>query len=174
VPAAWPDVIERLGAHGIDVEIINQPREVEVEIYRLGAPSHGEEPYEGRLLVEAETAPEEMSRTYARGSARIPTDQPLGVLATLLLEPDSPDSFFRWGFFSDVFQRTEYAESYVLEPLAEQMLEADPALRVEFEQRLENDKEFAASSRQRLQWFYERSPLLDTNWRIYPVGRELP
>ena len=57
---------------------------------------------------------------------------------------------------------------------AEQMLEADPALRIAFEERLTTDEEFAANPRQRLEWFYERSPLLDSNWRLYPVGRELP
>ena len=174
VPAAWPEVIERLIAHGIDLQVIEEPREVEVESYRLGSPTYGDEPYEGRLRVEAEARPEMLTRTYAAGSARIPTDQPLAVLVTLLLEPDSPDSFFQWGFFSEVFQRTEYAEAYVLEPLAEQMLEADPGLRAEFENRLTTDEEFASSPRQRLSWFYERSPLLDARWRLYPIGRELP
>jgi murein tripeptide amidase MpaA len=174
VPAAWPQVIERLAAHGIDLEVLEQPRSVEVEVYRLGSPTYGDEPFEGRLRVEAEATPETMTRIYARGSVRVPTDQPLGVLATLLLEPESPDSFFQWGFFSEVFQRTEYAEAYVLEPLAEQMLAADPALQSEFAAHLASDEEFAASPRQRLQWFYERSPLLDSNWRLYPVGREMP
>ena len=174
VPAAWPEVIERLAAHGIEMEMLERAREVDVEMYKLDSPTYGEGPYEGRLRVEAAGAPEMLTRSYPPGSARVPVDQPLGVLATLLLEPASPDSFFQWGFFSEIFQRTEYAESYVLEPLADQMLNADPDLRAEFEQRLATDEEFAASPRQRLTWFYERSPLLDNRWRLYPVGRELP
>jgi len=174
VPAAWSGVIERLEAHGIEMEILAQHRELELEMYRLGSPEYSDEPFEGRLRVEAEATPTLLRQTLAPGSARISTDQPLGVLATLLLEPSSTDSFFQWGFFSGIFQRTEYAESYVLEPLAEQMLENDPALRQEFEARLAEDEEFATSPRQRLTWFYERSPLLDTRWRLYPVGRELP
>lgn len=174
VPAAWPEIIERLSLHGIEIEILTEPSEVEVEMYRLGEPLYSEEPFEGRSRVEAEATPTLARQSFAPGSARIATKQPLGVLATLLLEPASPDSFFQWGFFSEVFQRTEYAESYVLEPLAEQMLEHDPELRREFEERLATDEAFAASPRQRLSWFYERSPLLDTRWRLYPVGRELP
>jgi len=173
VPAAWSDVIERLAAHGIEMEILDEARSLEVEMYRLGEPEYSTEPFEGRWRVEAEAVPSSVPQTFATGSARVSTDQPLGVLVSLLLEPASPDSFFQWGFFSEVFQRTEYAESYVLEPLAEQMLAADPSLREEFEKRLAEDKEFAASPRQRLYWFYERSPLLDTRWRLYPVGREL-
>ena len=91
----------------------------------------------------------------------------------LLLEPGAPDSFFQWGFFSSVLQRTEYAESYVLEPLALEMLRQEPGLEEEFRQRLESDKEFAESPGQRLEWFYNRSPLLDSRWRLYPVGREV-
>jgi len=174
VPAAWVDVIERLEAHGVNMEILAEPRTLEVEMYRLGEPEYDDEPFEGRLRVTAEATPHLVQQTFSSGSARVSTDQPLGVLASLLLEPTSPDSFFQWGFFSQVFQRTEYAESYVLEPLAEQMLADDPALRAEFEKRLAEDEEFAASPRQRLSWFYERSPLLDTRWRLYPVGRELP
>ena len=174
IPAAWSDVIERLDAHGLEMEILTQPRELEVEMYRFGDPEYSDEPFEGRLRVEAEATTLSGRQTYATGSARVSTDQPLGVLATLLLEPLSPDSFFQWGFFNGIFQRTEYAESYVLEPLAEQMLEADPELRQEFERRLAEDADFAASPRQRLRWFYERSPLLDARWRLYPVGREMP
>ena len=42
---------------------------------------------------------------FAPGSARVPTDQPLGDLAVLLLEPASPDSFFQWGFFPECCSR---------------------------------------------------------------------
>ena len=174
IPAAWPEVIERLATHGVDMEILPAARELDLEMYRLGEPEYSEEPFEGRLRVEAEATPVRVRQAYAPGSARVPIDQPLGVLATLLLEPASPDSFFQWGFFSQVFQRTEYAEAYVLEPLAELMLDNDPALRQEFEQRLAEDESFANSPQQRLTWFYERSPLMDTRWRLYPVGREVP
>ena len=174
VPAAWSDVIERLVAHGIEMTTLERPTTVEVEKYRLDEPRFAEELYEGHLRVAADVAPFRTHETFPQHSVRIPADQPLGVLVSLLLEPSSPDSFFQWGFFNQVFQRTEYAESYVLEPLAEQMLADDPALRAEFETRLAEDEEFAASPRQRLYWFYERSPLLDERWRVYPVAREMP
>ena len=98
----------------------------------------------------------------------------IGPLARdrLGLEPASPDSFFRWGFFLEVLERTEYVEDYVMEPMAQRMLDADPALRAAFEQRLHDDSEFAADPRQRLEWFYRRTPFFDQRWRLYPVGLE--
>ena len=103
---------------------------------------------------------------------RVSTDQALGELAVLLLEPQSPDSFFQWGLFPGILQRTEYIENYVIEPLAERMLNTQPALKLAFEKRLLEDPEFAKSPPARRRWFYERSPYFDERWRLYPVGRE--
>jgi hypothetical protein len=165
-------VIERLELHGVVVETLSEPRELEVEVYHLGEPQYGEEPFEGRLQVEAETTLERRRMVFPPGSVRVPVDQPLGTLAVLLLEPASPDSFFQWGFFLPVFQRTEYGESYALESLAQQMLK-DPEIEAAFRRRLEEDPELAADPQQRLDWFYQRSPFIDERWRVYPVAREI-
>lgn len=90
----------------------------------------------------------------------------------LLLEPASPDSFVQWGFFSEVLSRTEYAESYVLEALAEKMLAEDADLARAFREKLSADAEFRADAGARLRWFYERTPFFDERWRLYPVARE--
>lgn len=172
IPAAWVEVIDRLKLHGVIVEALSEPRAIDVEVYRLGEPQYGEEPYEGRLTVKAEANLERRRMLFPAGSVRVRVDQPLGTLAVLLLEPASSDSFFQWGFFLSIFQRTEYGESYVLEPLAEQML-ADPAIEAAFSLRLKEDPAFAADPRQRLEWFYERSPFFDDRWRVYPVAREI-
>ena len=106
------------------------------------------------------------------GSVRVDLDQPLGLLAALLLEPASPDSFFQWGMMLEVLQRTEYFEDYALEPMARKMLENDPELAREFEERLTSDEEFAGNARARLEFFYERTPYFDQEYRVYPVMRE--
>jgi len=94
-------------------------------------------------------------------------------LVVLLLEPQSADSFFQWGYMLEILQRTEYFESYAMEPLATQMLEADPELRTEFEQRLQNDSEFAGNGRSRLDFFYERTGYYDQEFKLYPIARSL-
>jgi hypothetical protein len=67
--------------------------------------------------------------TFPAGSVRVPTDQPLGDIVVLLLEPQSSESFFAWGMFPEVLSRVEYIEGYAIAPLAEAMLAADPALK---------------------------------------------
>jgi len=73
----------------------------------------------------------------------------------------------------EVLQLTEYFEAYVIAPMAERMMDEDPALAAEFAERLAADEEFAANPRARLEFFYERTPYFDREWKLYPIGREL-
>jgi hypothetical protein len=54
--------------------------------------------------------------TFPPARCACSTDQPLGELATLLLEPESDESFFAWGLFAEVLQRVEYIEGYAIAP----------------------------------------------------------
>jgi hypothetical protein len=114
---------------------------------------------------------ERRRETFPTGSVRVPTDQPLGTLAMLLLEPGSEESLWAWGFFPEVLQRTEYIEGYAIAPLAERMLAADAKLRAEFDEAL-NEPAFAGDPDARLAWFYRRTPYYDQRHLLYPVGRE--
>jgi murein tripeptide amidase MpaA len=173
VPPAWPEVIERLALHGVRFERIEEAHTVEVEMYRLQDPKLEAEGFEGRPRVTARLMIELRTERFPPGSVRIPTDQPLGTLATLLLEPSSADSFFQWGFFLETLQRTEYVEAYIMAPMAERMLRENAALAAEFKAKLAFDEQFRASPSARLEWFYQRSPFRDDRWQLYPVGREI-
>jgi hypothetical protein len=166
-------VIERLRIHGIEMETIDDWREVDVTMYRLNNPKLSTEVFEGRVRVTATPVEESRRERFPPGSVRVSTDQPLGTLAIALLEPAAPDSFFQWGFFHEVLQRTEYIDAYIMEPMAERMMQLDPSLREEFTRKLADDKDFASSPTKRLDWFYEKTPYFDDRWRLYPVGREM-
>jgi len=182
VPAQWAEVIARLKAHGIRMRTLEQPTAMAVTLYRMDEVkvAGGFEPdraaaneipgYEGHLLVSGVANPLERMQTFAAGSVLIDVDQPLGVLAINLLHPQSPDSFWAWGFFNATLVAAEEPEEYVMEPMARKMLAASPALKAEFEARLKNDKAFADSPSARLHWFYQRTPFYDVNAFVYPVG----
>lgn len=174
IPAAWTEAIERLRVHGVEMETIIEAREIEVDAYRVDGAVVEPEAYEGRARVAFESPPtlEQHKITLPAGSVRVATDQPLGRLVMALLEPQSDDSFFRWGFFLEVLTQPEYVEAYVMEPMARRMLAEDDELRAEFKARLESDPDFAASPRERLQFFYRRTPFYDARHRVYPVYRE--
>jgi hypothetical protein len=173
VPATKPEVINVLRLHGIRFETITEDRTVEVEMLRLPQARAGASPVEGRTRITAgELQSIRREEWMPPGSIRVPTDQPLGDLAMILLEPQSEDSLLAWGFFNEILQRVEYLEAYVLAPLADDMLARDPELRAEFEARLAADPEFAANPDARLAWFYERTAYVDQRYQLYPVGIE--
>lgn len=172
VPATYPQVIQKLQQHGIRLELLEKPRTLDVELYRLVDPKPSAVPFEGRQTVKTGVASEHHRVTFPAGSVRVPTDQALGDLAVVLLEPESVDSFLAWGYFAEILQRTEYIEGYALAPLAEKMLAADPKLKAEFEARLAADEKFRGDPDARLRWFYERSPFYDARYLLYPVGLE--
>ena len=172
VPAAWQEVIAKLDLHGIAYERIAAPREVDVMMYRLGTPKHETSQFEGHVRVTAATTPEKRKERFPAGSVRVSTDQPLGTLATLLLEPSSVDSLFQWGYFNSILAVTEYVEGYIMEPMAERMLAEDPKLAEEFRAKVESDVTFRGNAQARLWWFYQRTPFYDDRARLYPVGRE--
>lgn len=173
VPATHPEVIALLRLHGVQMETLSAPRTVGVEMLRLKDVKAGRF-NEGRVtMTGAIDARERHDEVYPTGSVRVSTDQPLGEFVMLLLEPESEDSLFGWGFFAEIAQRTEYIEGYAVAPMAERMLAADPALKAAFDAKLAADPAFAADAEARLQWFYERTPYSDGRYLLYPVGREL-
>lgn len=173
VPAYRSDVIERLRAHGVEMEVLDAPRTVAVDMLHLDDPKVGARPNEGHVpITVTQVTPRRRDWTFQPGSARVPTDQPLGDVVVLLLEPQSSESLFAWGLFPEVLSRVEYIEGYAIAPLAERMMAADPALKAEFEAKLAADPAFAANGDARLQWFYERTPFYDDRYRLYPIARE--
>ncbi|WP_445737803.1 M14 family metallopeptidase [Mariniflexile sp.] len=177
VPASCSEIIERLKLHGMQMEILKQPREVTVEMYRIQDAKFQDEsgnmlPFEGHMQVTGIPVPETRKEVFPAGSAYISTDQTLGDLAMFLLEPKSADSFFSWGFFLPIFQRTEYIEAYVMEPMAKKMLEESPVLQKEFEEKKAQDKAFANDQNAILTWFYSKTKFYDDRYLLYPVGRE--
>lgn len=176
IPAAWAPIVNRLRDQGILVDTLDQPVNVTVERYRLpdAALDAANTPFEGRARFNAGTPQvETLSMSFQPGDYRVDTGQSLGTLAVLLLEPQSPDSYFQWGYLSEILQLTEYFESYAMEPLAARLLEQSPELRARFEEKLAQDAEFAGDARARLHWFYEQSPYYDASYRVYPVYRQM-
>lgn len=181
VPASRQEIIERLVLHGIQIERITSPRILVLEYTRLHDPKPADEcdgsaalTCEGHIGLNSEEYSHEWRRaTMPLGSVRVTTDQKLGNLAAILLEAESPEGFLAWGYFPEIFQRTEYVEPYVMAPLADSMLAACPALKEEFEKKLAAEPKFAGDPDKRLEWFYERTPYYDSTYLLYPIAREL-
>ncbi|MCB2203106.1 peptidase M14 [bacterium] len=171
IPQEWKDVLEVLRFHAVELARLTRDIRLIVETYVFSEPKWRESPYEGRFTVEAEQQTRQDTMIFPEGTYVVDMAQASARAALHLLEPRAPDSFVYWGFFNAIFERKEYFEDYVMEAMAPDMLENDPQLRAEFEQRLASDSTFAASPRERLMFFYQRSPYWDKKKDVYPVRR---
>jgi len=173
VPAQWANVIELLKAHGLRFQTTKELTTIDIESYRFVDVKWAGGPFEGRLMPSFKVDVVRERRAFPAGSVIIPLAQEAAKVAINLLEPEAPDSLVHWGFFNATFEQKEYGEDYVVEKLAREMLEKNPALREDYEKRLASDPAFAANPHARLQFFYQRSPYWDKQMNLYPVGRIL-
>lgn len=172
IPAQYKEVINIVKAHGFDMNLLKSEKTLKVSTYRFDNVSFAPLPSEGRCRVaHFDVAEITKDVTFPKGSAVVKTTQNGIRLLMNLLEPEMQGSLFEWGFFNNVLQRVEYFEVYKMEPMAREMLAADPFLAEQFQQwkaALPSDKPL--SQYEILNWFYERSPYFDKNYRVYPVG----
>ena len=174
VPREWPQVVELLLRHGVKVRRFARAWSDTVEMARIGDWSTAARPNEGHHPVQvASVTFERQQRTYRPGDAWVPLDQRGALVAVQLCEAQAPDGMVAWNVFDTVLERKEYGEDYVVEPLALQMLAKDPKLAAEFRAKLAADPAFAASPRERDDFFYRRSPWADPEQNLLPIARAL-
>ncbi len=167
----WENLIDRIKLHGIKVEQLKAPKTFNVTEYKFNNVKFANYSYEGRQRVKADYNLVYKTVTVPEGTYVIKTNQRTIRLIVNLLEPKASDSFLQWGFFNSIFERKEYFESYVMEKIARQMMERDPELKKEFEKKLAEDENFRKNPRERLNFFYSRSPYMDEHLNVYPVLR---
>lgn len=171
IPAEQTEVIERLRWHGVAMERIDMPRTLVLDEIRLSdvKPSP---PGDGRYPISATFHHQARERIVTAGSVRVAADQPMGLLAAALLEPESQDSFLSWGFFPEMLSPPVRSEPFVFAPIADRMLAQDPALKAAFDAKIASDPGFAADGDARLNWLFDRSPYRDPFVLVYPILRE--
>ena len=173
IPPAETAVIERLEIHGIQFERSDSATELELEMVRMRDVQLSRV-YDVRVQMTGTAVRQYETVRMPAGAVRVRFDQPKGLLAAALLEPEAEDSLFSWGFFPSMARQSGSMERFIAAPLASAMLEADPALRNEFDKKLKDDPEFAGDAQARLRWFQERSGYADATVGLYPIGREMP
>ncbi len=173
VPAAWAALVEpKLRLHGIEYRRLGAPSpQAAVESFRVDAPKFDAASFEGHQRATLAGSWTRTTRDLGAGALFVPIAQPEARLAMALLEPQAPDSLAAWGEMNNAFEQKEYMEDYVAEEVARDMLANDPALKAEFERKLQDDPAFARDPAARLDFFYRRSRSWDAGYGLYPVMR---
>ena len=172
VPQEWKRAIDALDTHGLRYRRLARAWRDTVELTRVTAWTMAPESYENHhVLKVGGVKTERLFRAFRPGDVWVPLDQPGAALVVTLFEPQSADGLLAWNAFDTIFQKKEYAEDYVMEPTAKQMLAKDPKLAKEFADRLAADSTFAKSPGARIDFFYRRSPWADPEQDLVPVAR---
>lgn len=104
-PRALIEVREKLVQHGIDVEEINEPFTIELEVFDIEKIACSDNLYQGHRLQQLSGRWEKQSHSFPSGAFRVTTRQPLARLAAYLLEPESDDGLASWNFLDRYLTR---------------------------------------------------------------------
>ena len=171
VPQAWQAVITRLRKNHISMHQLESDTVVTTSDYFIDSFKTVSEPYEGHYLhhdVQTETILHQ--KKFQKGDYVIPVNGNNLRFLLEVLEPESVDSYFCWGFFDAVLQQKEWFSSYVFEDLAIEILKENDGLKKEFEEFKKNKTD--SDEFTRLYFIYRRSKYFEKEtFRMYPIGR---
>jgi dipeptidyl-peptidase-4 len=118
VPRTRSRVVDRLLMHGITVHRLAREIRTEFEIDRFTEIRRRDNPFQKHFNVNAKTERIKQVRMAPVGSYVIPTAQPLGRLASYLLEATSDDGLVFWNFFEDALvEGSEYPVVRIPDPM---------------------------------------------------------
>lgn len=174
IPQEWTSAIDKLDVHGVKYRRLAKALRDTVEMIRILDWSAGPVAFEGHHMVSVgKVRAERQMRNFRPGDVWVPLDQRASSLIATLCEAQSPDGLLAWNAFDTIFQRKEYGETYVMDPVARQMLAMDSKLAEEFRAKLASDSAFAKSPSARIDFFYRRSPWNDSEQDLMPIARAM-
>jgi hypothetical protein len=172
IPQAWLSVIIRLQMNNVELLRLKKDMILDVEVYFIDDYDTGNRPYEGHYLHrDISVSAENKQITYRKGDYLIPVSNPNARFIVETLEPHAPDSYFAWNFFDAILQQKEWFSAYVFEEKAAAVLEENPDLKKQFDEKIKTDEEFAKSSFAQLYFIYKNSDNYERTVNQYPIGR---
>jgi len=169
IPRQYNYFEEILKNHNIYYNILQKDTEITVCTYQFKEIILSQNSSEGHQKVQSFNYDTTSFKTkLMHGAIVIPVNQQKSKVIAHLFEPGSPASLFQYGYFNSTFEQKEYGESYVLEPLAREMLK-DKTVKEKFEKEVINNPKFPKDSYLILNWFYTHSQYKDNQQNIYPI-----
>lgn len=173
IPQAWTGgIVPRLEMNGVKVQRIARDTVLSVEVSTIADYQTARSPFEGHYMHHDIKADVERARVTAhQGDHLILMSASTDRYVMEALECDAEDSFFAWGFFDGILQQKEWFTPYSFEDIAAFMLEQEPDLQRQLDERRAHDPEFAADRWEQLNFVMQHSAYRERNYRRYPVLR---
>ena len=172
IPKGWWRVLELLELNQIKMIPIKKDSLLEATVYKIEGFQTVSNPYEGHYLhynTQVSTRKEWVE--LSAGDVIVSTQQE-GVRYLLeTLEPSATDSFFNWNFFDTILQQKEGFSPYVWEDIAFEILQNNPELQKEFENKKIEEPLFAKNAYEQLDWIHKRSKYYEKAHLRYPILR---
>jgi len=162
-------VIDRLKANHIQFSTLTSDSSMKVTITKVVSFEASEKPYEGHFKMgEIKTNLTSETIQLRKGDLLIPVHQRGMNFLLQIFSSQAEDSYVSWNFFDSYLQQKEHFSSYIFIDEAQQILNANPALKKEFEDKKRNEK-FRSSEWEQLNFIYERSKFHEPSERRLPV-----
>ena len=174
IPQGWHKIIDLLKLNGINMNPLSKDSSMTVESYRIKEFETRREAYEGHYLhYRTKVSASTKEINFKVGDFIVPTNQPGIRYIIETLEPEANDSFFNWNFFDTILQQKEGFSPYVFEETALKLLQENPELKQEFEQKKAEEPDFNEQWYYQLYWIYERSHHYEAAHMQYPIYRKM-
>lgn len=163
-------IIQNLKDNGILFEILKRDVDYYVNCNIIKKYNSLSKPYEGHFMhskIELEKVIQLIH--FKPGDIVVPTNQNGSLLVHSMFQVKAEDSYFTWNYFDSYLQEKEYFSNYVFIEKIKGILNSDPELRQEFEEKKQTDSEFASSEWQQLYYIYQRSPYFEPSYMMLPV-----
>ena len=108
---------------------------------------------------------------YFAGDYVVYVDQFANRYIVETLEPQAHDAFLHWNFFDEVLMRKEYFSPYVFEKTAAQILQTEPEIKQQLQEKVQSDSTFAKSDWAQLDFVYRNSKHYEETHLRYPITR---
>ncbi len=172
IPKSWWNVIDLLKQNNSQFSILKKDTVLEVESYRIADYKTTNTAYEGHYNHRNTKVLSSIQKIkFYKGDYLFFVNQVSLKYLLETLEPEAMDSFFNWNFFDTILQQKEGYSEYVFEDLANEILEKNPNLRKQLEEKRINDKAFAQNPEAQLDWVYKNSVHYEKAHLQYPVYR---
>lgn len=166
----WWKVLERLKANNIVYKTFSNDTTISVQVQHIMDYKTYTNPYEGHYPhFNTTVSATKKSVDFKKGDIYIPVNQ-LGARYIMeTLEASATDSFFNWNFFDTILQQKEGYSAYVFEDIAEDYLNNNFVLKLNFNEKMKSDKEFSKNPRAQLDFIYKNSPYYEEAHLKLPV-----
>lgn len=170
IPQGWTVIIEKLKKNQVPMEWIGTDRSIEVSAYKILDYKSSAVPYEGHHMkrnVKVDSF--KYTRQFYKGDVMVRTGTRFDYFLSTVLEPTSVDSYFAWGFFDSMLNQKEWFSDYVWEDKAYDILQKDPTLQKDFNDKKQSDTAFVNSSWDQLYYIYKHSSNFEAGFMEYPI-----